>query len=169
VVIRPISIRSKQEQPPTQPKQPKQPLPPKRQNNQVSKKSKKINMGGPQTTKDAWRASAEYQEWANIEHPSLNPLYKNAYQLWRNKYIETHNVVCAPRKLYIKKIPKEKKKKVGPPKQNHENSTQCGCGGWLGNSNTTRHARSIRHIRWEEDKQIKKQKQEREVVCKFMW
>ena len=128
-------------------------------------------MGGPQTTRTAWRASAEYQVWANIDRPSLDPRYRNAYQLWRNKYIETHPVVCASKKLYIKKIPKEKKKKVEQPKQNHANSVQCGCGGWVyaNGKNMPRHTRSVRHIRWEEDKEIRKQKKEREVVCKFLW
>ena len=168
MVIRPISIRSKQQQPPAITSQPKQPLPQSNKTIKFQKNQKKINMGGPQTTRNAWRGSAEYQVWANIDRPSLDPRYKNAYQLWRNKYIATNNVVCAPKKLYIKK--RKVQKKVVAPKQNHANSVQCGCGGWVQpTKNMPRHRRSIRHIRWEEDKQIKIQKKEREVVCKFLW
>jgi len=128
-------------------------------------------MGGAQTTRTAWRASKEYQVWKYVDRPSTDPRYRNAYQLWRNEYIKTHDVVCAPKKLYIKKG-RKKVVKIKVVKQNHENSIQCGCGGWVNPKikfNVARHKDSVRHIKWEEEKEEEKQKKEREVVCKFLW
>ncbi len=118
-------------------------------------------MGGPQTTRDAWRASKEYEKWANVINKSKHAEYHAEYQLWRNHYANYPNSDALERR------------KLG------QNSVRCGCGGQYKTTYKCflkRHEDCSRHRKWVEEQKNKKPKKKliikpkpKRVVCKFLW
>jgi len=105
-------------------------------------------MGGEWKRRNAWRASKEYEPWANVPKPSTYIEYRNTYQRWRTT------------------------QDLPPKKMKH-----CGCGGLFQAHNkhfVKRHNETAKHRLWEKEQENKKPKRmiiypKKRVVCKFLW
>tara|TARA_R110002073_G_scaffold38310_2_gene109994 strand:+ start:320 stop:691 length:372 start_codon:yes stop_codon:yes gene_type:complete len=123
-------------------------------------------MGGPQITKDAWRASKEYAAWADVPNKIQHAEYNATYQKWRNDYANYTN-------LALTRGPFDRRK-LG------RHSVSCGCGGQYQAHNRhfiRRHENSKKHLKWVEEQKNKKPKKPnyppppppKRVVCEFLW
>jgi len=98
--------------------------------------------------RNAWRASKEYEPWANVPKPSTYSEYRNTYQRWRTT------------------------QDLPPPKIFH-----CECGASIQAPRPTsinRHNKTAKHCLWEKEQKNKKPKKmtirpKKRVVCKFLW
>ena len=105
-------------------------------------------MGGEWTTVDAWRASKEYEPWANVDKKKSIREYNRIYQLWRTKYLKTWR----------------------PRTESKINLTVfCECGANCKFYSRKIHYKTKKHTKWVEEQENKKPKIERKVVCKFLW